>query len=171
MPTTLIPLWCISLMGDGPNATQPAASWDTAPAPTRQIQQRRYQYALAFVYLSILYYFYSWKCIEYSYLYAFIPCYIHYNIVSLCADAVDFKEKSRRWGRGWRALSPSERNGYRQRARAIRTNSATALLSEADLALRKEYIIRQISYWVSFFCLCKVTIYINVVSFTVRHHT
>ena len=31
--------------------TVSAASWDMAPAPTREIQQRQYQWALAFVYI------------------------------------------------------------------------------------------------------------------------
>ena len=40
-------------MGAWSYPTQPAALWDMAPAPTREIQQRRYQWALAFVYLSL----------------------------------------------------------------------------------------------------------------------
>ena len=51
MLTTLIPLCCISRVVAGPYPTQPAASWDTAPARTRGIHQRRYQWALAFVYI------------------------------------------------------------------------------------------------------------------------
>ena len=40
-------------MGAWAYPTQSAASWDMAPAPTREIQQRWYQWALAFVYIFI----------------------------------------------------------------------------------------------------------------------
>ena len=38
-------------MGAGAYPTQPAASWDMALAPTREIQQTWNQWALAFVYV------------------------------------------------------------------------------------------------------------------------
>ena len=43
MPTTLV--------GAGAHPTQPAAVWDPAPSPTREIHKRQYQWALAFVYV------------------------------------------------------------------------------------------------------------------------
>ena len=42
-------------MGAGAYPTQPAASWDMAPAPTREIQQRWNQWVLAFVYVFCLF--------------------------------------------------------------------------------------------------------------------
>ena len=54
MPTTgtLIPSLMYFMRGAGAYPTQPMASWDMASAPTREIRQGWYQWALPFVSIS-----------------------------------------------------------------------------------------------------------------------